>query len=155
MSTPLNVTKPDTRPIEWMFVKKTRKTTRFAEGDDLEDVLIIPAREDEDNTFPEDITEYYIYDDEEDDEDDETDDSDEDADSPYGQLGKWAEENRDASAVDVYKKADDLGIAKKHKAVQVLAQTLFDENVVEQITTFAPVFKKVHCSSMCRCSYSR
>ena len=76
MSTPLNVTKPDTRPIEWMFVKKTRKTTRFAEGDDLEDVLIIPAREDEDNTFPEDITEYYIYDDEEDDEDDETDDSD-------------------------------------------------------------------------------
>ena len=83
------------------------------------------------------------------------DDSDEDADSPYGQLGKWAEENRDASAVDVYKKADDLGIAKKHKAVQVLAQTLFDENVVEQITTFAPVFKKVHCSSMCRCSYSR
>ena len=78
MSTPLNVTKPDTRPIEWMFVKKTRKTTRFAEGDDLEDVLIIPAREDEDNTFPEDITEYYLYDEDEDDEDedDETDDSD-------------------------------------------------------------------------------
>ena len=71
------------------------------------------------------------------------DDSDEDADSPYGQLGKWAEENRDASAVDVYKKADDLGIAKKHKAVQVLVQTLFDEDILTQISANAPLFKKV------------
>lgn len=56
---------PNPRPIEWMFVK-ARKTVRFAEGDDLERVLIIPAREDEDNTFPEDITEYYTCTDDED-----------------------------------------------------------------------------------------
>lgn len=70
-------------------------------------------------------------------------DSDEDADSPYAQLGRWAEENRTATPVEVYKKAEDLGIAKKHKAVQILAQTLFDENVATQITPLVPVFKKV------------
>ncbi|KAF7795233.1 hypothetical protein EIP86_006383 [Pleurotus ostreatoroseus] len=71
------------------------------------------------------------------------DESDEDADSPYSQLKRWAEENRSAGAVEVYKKADDLGIAKKHKTVQVLAQSLFDENVVTQVNTYAPMFKKM------------
>ena len=71
------------------------------------------------------------------------DDSEEDADSPFAQLGHWIEENRDAGPVEVYKKADELGIAKKHKAVQVIAQTLFDQNCVAQIGSYAPLFAKV------------
>ena len=46
------------------------------------------------------------------------DDSDEDANSPYKQMGQWAKENRDtASAVEIFKHAQDLGIEKKHKTV--------------------------------------
>lgn len=69
-----------------------------------------------------------------------------DADSPYGQLGRWVEENRgndEASAVGIYKKAEELGIEKKHKTVLVLVQALFDENVVEELPKYAPLFAKV------------
>ena len=76
------------------------------------------------------------------------DDSDEDADSPYAQLGRWAEVNHDVSAVDVYKKVQELGIEKKHKAVQVLAQALFTENVVAEITKYNPVFVKVRAFTL-------
>ncbi len=52
------------------------------------------------------------------------DESDEDADSPYTQLSNWVKENPGGSAVEVFKKVQELGIEKKHKAVQVLVQTL-------------------------------
>ena len=76
------------------------------------------------------------------------DDSDEDADSPFAQLGHWIEENRDeANAVVVYKKAEELGIAKKHNALTVIGQTLFTENVVAEIEKYAPLFAKVRGTS--------
>ncbi|PCH33117.1 eukaryotic translation initiation factor 5 [Wolfiporia cocos MD-104 SS10] len=71
------------------------------------------------------------------------DDSDEDADSPYSQLGRWIEDNRDIGPVEVYKKAEELGIAKKHKAVQVLAQALFSTDVLAEIPKYAPLFAKM------------
>ena len=71
------------------------------------------------------------------------DDSDEDADSPFGQLRHWVKENRDAGAVEIYKKAEDLGIAKKHQALVVLGEALFTENVVAEIPKYAPLFVKV------------
>ncbi|KAI0791810.1 eukaryotic translation initiation factor 5 [Abortiporus biennis] len=72
------------------------------------------------------------------------DDSDEDADSPYSQLKTWLQENRDElSPVSVYKKAEELGIAKRHKTVQVLGQYLFDENIIAEINKFLPVFAKM------------
>ncbi|EKM60396.1 uncharacterized protein PHACADRAFT_246282 [Phanerochaete carnosa HHB-10118-sp] len=71
------------------------------------------------------------------------DDDDEGVDSPYGQLGIWVRDNRDAGPVDVYKKAEDLGIAKKHKAVQVIVQGLFDEDILKQIPSNAALFKKM------------
>ncbi|KAI0073730.1 eukaryotic translation initiation factor 5 [Panus rudis PR-1116 ss-1] len=73
----------------------------------------------------------------------EGDESDEDADSPYSQIGRWIEENRDAGPVEVYKKADELGIAKKHKTVQVIAQTLFTENILKEIKGSLPLFAKM------------
>ncbi|KAI0668699.1 eukaryotic translation initiation factor 5 [Trametes maxima] len=72
------------------------------------------------------------------------DDSDEDPDSPYSQLGRWVEENRDdINAVSIYKKAEDLGIAKKYNTVQVIAQTLFTEDIVAEISKYAPLFVKM------------
>ncbi|KAJ8072296.1 eukaryotic translation initiation factor 5 [Marasmius tenuissimus] len=74
--------------------------------------------------------------------------SDDDANSPYSQLGKWIEENRDgeedtkAFLVQVYKKAEEFGIEKKHKTVLVLVQALFTEDVVAEIPKYNPLFAK-------------
>lgn len=74
--------------------------------------------------------------------------SDEDANSPYSQLGQWIEENRagddpKGTAIAVYKKAEDLGIEKKHKTVAVLVQTLFTTNIVAEIPQYAPLLIKM------------
>jgi translation initiation factor 5 len=71
------------------------------------------------------------------------DESDEDADSPYTQLSNWAKENAGVKAVEVFKKVQELGIEKKHKAVQVLAQTLFTNDITTEIPIYLPIFKKV------------
>ncbi|KAM5542213.1 hypothetical protein V8D89_004086 [Ganoderma adspersum] len=72
------------------------------------------------------------------------DDSDEDADSPFGQLRSWIRENReDIGPVEVYKKAEELGIAKKHNTMVVLGQALFTEKVVTEIPKYAPLFVKM------------
>jgi len=74
--------------------------------------------------------------------------SDDDVNSPYAQLGRWIEENRDtgdtsALAVQIYKKAQDLGIEKKHKTVLVLVQALFTANVVAEISQYSVLLAKV------------
>ena len=75
------------------------------------------------------------------------DESDEDADSPYTQLGNWVKENvkenARVKAVEVFKKVQELGIEKKHKAVQVLAQTLFTSEIITEIPIYLPIFQKV------------
>ncbi|KAH9172833.1 eukaryotic translation initiation factor 5 [Lactarius sanguifluus] len=71
------------------------------------------------------------------------DESDEDADSPYTQLGNWVVENSGASAVDVFKKVQELGIEKKHKAVRVLVQTLFTAEIIAEIPTYIAIFQKM------------
>ena len=71
----------------------------------------------------------------------------EDPDSPYSVLGRWIEENRDASPVNVYKKAEELGIEKKSKSLQIIAQKMFTSDVVKGLEKFAPLFKKV---GLCR-----
>lgn len=75
--------------------------------------------------------------------DDDEDDGD-DANSPYGQLRIWVQENRDtASGVDVYRKAQEFGIEGRHKAVLALGQALFTEDVLKQIPKFTPLLKKM------------
>ena len=74
--------------------------------------------------------------------------SDEDANSPYSQLGRWIEENRDGDdpkniAVNIYKKAEEFGIEKKHKTIVVLVQALFTANIVAEIPKYAPLLIKV------------
>ncbi|KAJ7773446.1 domain found in IF2B/IF5-domain-containing protein [Mycena metata] len=73
--------------------------------------------------------------------------SDDDLNSPYTQFGNWimeAPETDDQKALNIaiYKKAEDLGIEKKHKAVLILV-TIFSEDVVAEIPKFAPLLKKM------------
>ena len=71
----------------------------------------------------------------------------------YDALGDWIqEEATKAGSIDkvdgiqVYIKAKELGIETKHKTVLVLAQTLFNENVITQIPKRAGIFKQLTTS---------
>lgn len=77
-------------------------------------------------------------------------DDDGDANSPYDQLGSWVNEQRIASSgnldvVQVYVKAKELCIEKKHKTLQVLAQTMFDDQIIKrnQIQKYTGCLKKL------------
>ena len=81
--------------------------------------------------LPTDLKSTLVFDDE--------DEGEESGHNVYDQLGTWLiEETKEKGAVskvddlDIYKKAKDLGIENKHKTLTVLAQTLFDENIVKQ-----------------------
>ncbi|ETI20412.1 hypothetical protein G647_08447 [Cladophialophora carrionii CBS 160.54] len=57
----------------------------------------------------------------------------------YDQLGTWLIDETKAKGsvtkvddLEIYKKAKDLGIENKHKTLTVLAQTLFDDNIIKQ-----------------------
>ena len=81
------------------------------------------------------------------------DDDDNDEDSPYNQYGLWllanrkgGEEGRECTAAEVFKKAQELGIEKKHKTVQVLVQGLFTEDIVNELKKYGPVVAKMTTS---------
>ena len=73
-----------------------------------------------------------------------------DGDSPYGQLGDWIEQQASVKGgvakvddVDIYIKAQELGIEKKAKTLTVLAQSIFDDNIVKQIDARAGMLKRM------------
>lgn len=81
------------------------------------------------------------------------DEDEEDEDSPYNQFGLWlianrkgGEEGRECTAAEVYKKAQEFGIEKKHKAVQVLVQGLFTEDAVNELKKYGAVIAKMTTS---------
>jgi len=70
--------------------------------------------------------------------------------SMYDQLGSWIDERAKAKGgvanvddVEIYVKAKELGVENKHKTLAVLAQTIFDEDIVKQIPKRAGMLKKV------------
>ena len=74
--------------------------------------------------------------------------------SAYDELGDWIDEQAKAlggvTAVDnveIYKKAKELGIESKHRTPTVLAMSIFDENIVKQIDSRAPMLNKMIGSS--------
>ena len=83
---------------------------------------------------------------------DDDDHEEEDANSPYSLLGLWIDETKASSdgadpkvrSVVIYKKAEELGIEKKHKTITVLVQALFSEDgIITEIDQYAPLFTKV------------
>ena len=77
----------------------------------------------------------------------------------YDQLGSWiistAEAKqggvKDVEDVEIYLKAKELGIETKHKTLTVLAQTVFNEAIVEQIPVRAAMLKKVRLHLFVTC----
>jgi len=70
--------------------------------------------------------------------------------SVYDQLGSWiletAKEKGGVSKledVEIYLKAKELSIEAKHKTLTVLAQTIFDDNIVKQIEPRTAMLKKM------------
>jgi len=68
----------------------------------------------------------------------------------YDHLGTWIQEQieekggiNDVDDIDIYLKAQELGIEGKHRTVLVLVQTIFDENICTQIGKRAGMLKKV------------
>ncbi|KAK9465058.1 domain found in IF2B/IF5-domain-containing protein [Lipomyces arxii] len=72
------------------------------------------------------------------------DDEEAEGNSSYSQLGNWIlEQKPKPNSVEVYKKIKELGIENKHRTLQVLAQTLFDKDILIQIKDRAPLLKKL------------
>lgn len=95
--------------------------------------------------LPEDLKQNLVIDDDADDADRDT-----GAANPYDELGKWIDEEarRQGSVsaisdVDVYLRAKELGVESKHRTLTVLAQCLFDADVVKQMPKRAAMLKKM------------
>lgn len=85
--------------------------------------------------------------------DDEDEDGDGGGNTVYDDLGEWilaqAQEKSgvdNVESIDVYVKAKELGIEGKHRTASVLVQTLFDKNIVAQISKRAAMLKEVRFS---------
>ena len=71
--------------------------------------------------------------------------------SVYDQLGSWIISTAESKtggvgeldSVDIYVRAKELGIEAKYKTLTVLAQTVFDEDILAQIPKRASMLKKV------------
>ncbi|OBT71976.1 hypothetical protein VF21_09161 [Pseudogymnoascus sp. 05NY08] len=94
--------------------------------------------------LPEDLKQKLVLD------NDEDEDGEGGGNSAYDQLGSWILEEVEAKGsvtkvddVDIYVKAKELGIETKHRTLLVLAQTLFDDNIVAQIPKRAGLLKKL------------
>ncbi|KAK6517940.1 hypothetical protein TWF506_005110 [Arthrobotrys conoides] len=80
----------------------------------------------------------------------EEDEEDDGGSGPYDQFAAWFDEQAKkiggvakVDDIEIYKKLSELGLDRKHKTLQVLAQTLFDENVAKQIGPRAGLLKKL------------
>lgn len=96
--------------------------------------------------LPEDLKQKLVFD-----EGDEDAEGEGGSNSAYDQLGSWIISTAESKAggvgeledVEIYVKAKDLGVGTKHKTLSVLAQTIFDDNIVDQIPKRASMLKKV------------
>lgn len=94
--------------------------------------------------LPEDLKQKLVFEDGDDDGEGEG-----NGNTAYDQLGSWiiteskAKGVGDLDEVDIYVKAKELGIEAKHKTLTVLAQTIFDDSIVAQISKRASMLKKV------------
>jgi len=82
--------------------------------------------------------------------DDEDGDEAEGGNTVYDQLGKWVQTSAEelggvakVDEVEIYLKAKEFHIETKHRTLTVLAQTIFDDNILKQIDARAPMLKRM------------
>ncbi|QDS75171.1 hypothetical protein FKW77_008359 [Venturia effusa] len=70
--------------------------------------------------------------------------------SAYDTFGNWITEQGEKEGgvdkldnIEIYKKAVEMGVEKKHRTLTVLAQTLFTEKIVKEIEPRAALLKKM------------
>ena len=97
------------------------------------------------NQLPDDLKQKLVFED-----GDEDGEGESTGNSVYDQLGSWiistSEEKGGVSQVDdvdIYVKAKEIGIETRYKTLTVLAQTIFDDDIVAQIPKRASMLKKV------------
>ncbi|GAA6030683.1 hypothetical protein JCM8097_006271 [Rhodosporidiobolus ruineniae] len=74
-------------------------------------------------------------------------DDDEEEGGPYGVFAQWVVENKaTATDAEIYKKAEEDGIAKKHKTLLALVPALLDENAVAELPKHLALFVKLTTS---------
>ena len=78
-------------------------------------------------------------------------DDDDEGGGPYEAFGEWVRENQGVSDAEVYRKAEEMGIAKKHKTLVVLVQALFSEAIATEVAAHAGLLKKVRRFPPSRC----
>ncbi len=89
---------------------------------------------------------------------DDDDEGGEDENSPYHQYGVWLVEHRKGgpsalndgegpTAAEVFKKAQELGIDAKHRTLQVLMQSLFTSDAVNEMKRYQAVLAKMASAS--------
>ena len=69
----------------------------------------------------------------------------------FEELGSWIMSSakakkggvKEVDGVDIYLKCKELGVESKRRTLTVLAQTVFDEGIAEEIPTRAGMLKKV------------
>lgn len=64
----------------------------------------------------------------------------------YNDFGEWVLSEK-PSDVEIYKRMNELGIIKKPKAVQVLAQALFTADIVKELPEHQGLFSKIVATS--------
>ncbi|KAF9370706.1 hypothetical protein CPB97_002533 [Podila verticillata] len=72
------------------------------------------------------------------------DDEDEngDGENPYELFGIYLEENPKATDADILAKADELGVTTKSRAVTVLVQCIFTDDMAREVKTRTPLLRK-------------
>lgn len=69
-------------------------------------------------------------------------DDDENGTTKYDQLGEWVSNHPTASNAEIYEKAQEMDVASKHKAIQVLVQVVFTADMLKEIPKRASLLQK-------------
>lgn len=78
------------------------------------------------------------------------DEDEEDGENPYELFGIYLEETPKATDAEIIAKAEELGITGKSRAVTVLIQCIFTDDMSREIKARTPLLRKV-CSLSCFC----
>jgi len=74
---------------------------------------------------------------------DDDEDADGDGENPYELLGDYLDENAKATDAEILEKAEELGVVAKSRAVTVLIQCIFTDDMAREIKTRTSLLKKV------------
>lgn len=79
---------------------------------------------------------------------DDDEDENDDGENPYELFGIYLEENPKATDAEILAKANELGVTTKSRAVTVLVQCIFTDDMAREVKTRTPLLRKVNFMDM-------